>query len=883
MLPITPRTRDLLAVLLLLLLPLVLLAECVFGDKHYMPFDRAEFPPVATKLTTEQVQALQVGANYDATEPPIWFDPEMRLIRRGLAEGVYPHWNPYVRGGAPLVANGHLGLFNPLHWPAFLFEDPADGLLYLTYAVLALAGLLMYGLLRELACSRVGSLFGAVAFALSGTLTANAHWYMRVEPIALLPGLIWALLRVDRATGSRRGLAAACFAVQLALVWTAGFPPFAVVVTLFAGLVATVLLVLRWHKDGLRTAAPLAGWALTGLILGLGLAAVQMLQMVEFYPFANRTPQQTLADQSQFAFDPMGLLGYLLPDAFAHPSSRIETGGRSPLAFLLFSRTEWTTGAPLLPDRNYNFTEYSVFAGIAPFALALLGLATRGPTWRLVAGGGLLVAMLLAIGPWPFFYLHALPGIESVPPFRFAAVGCAFVAALAALGMDRLLLPGKRAPLLVLSGFLLVAGGTALSESQSLASHPEQTEERWLETITERYRPMSRQFDPNLPPEAVTPQLVQRFLFTAESPAGGPVDRLSLARIRLERNLDRAGWSLLLMAGVVAAIGLLGNRRKLSWLAAPILLATTLDLGAHGASLNHGRELPYPLDSAVRDYLRQRRDELAPSGGIMVARANPDGGEAMHMPPGSLAEDRIRDLHFYTFLDGRSGLPMKALYGETFLHRDHFVHALPDDEKLKRPWWDAVGLRFLLTTGEMNFAGNKVGPDWAGPGGEFYIYERPNALPRAWVVPDIRSFDRDEDLIQAAISRDFEPRRHALVSSATAAALAMAEHDEACSERGVEVTFENLKRLHVRVADGPAGFLVVADTALPGWSATTNGAPAEIHEANVYQRLIRLPAGPCVVEFSYRTPGLGAGSTISLLALLMVGWLVRRARRTSSD
>ena len=146
-----PRSRvPWLACLVLLALPLLLFADSFGKGRHFLPFDLAEFPPLSTKLSPEQLAVLQQGTNYDATEPAIWFLPELELTRQSVARDQYPHWNPLVRGGAPLTAHGHIGHFNPLHWPAFLFADPVDGLLWLSSVVLALAGLVMFGLLREL-------------------------------------------------------------------------------------------------------------------------------------------------------------------------------------------------------------------------------------------------------------------------------------------------------------------------------------------------------------------------------------------------------------------------------------------------------------------------------------------------------------------------------------------------------------------------------------------------------------------------------------------------------------------------------------------------------------------------------------------------------------
>jgi hypothetical protein len=117
----------------------------------------------------------------------------------------------------------------------------------------------MFGLLRALSLAPSAALFGAVAFAWSGTLVANGHWYMRMEPLALLPGLLWALGALDRAEGARRGLPAAMFALQLALTWSASFPPFAIPCTLFCGLftlaLAVLILFALWYRKTRRETA----------------------------------------------------------------------------------------------------------------------------------------------------------------------------------------------------------------------------------------------------------------------------------------------------------------------------------------------------------------------------------------------------------------------------------------------------------------------------------------------------------------------------------------------------------------------------------------------------------------------------------------------------
>ena len=55
-----------------------------------------------------------------------------------------------------------------------------------------------------------------------------------------------------------------------------------------------------------------------------------------------------------------------------------------------------------------------------------------------------------------------------------------------------------------------------------------------------------------------------------------------------------------------------------------------------------------------------------------------------------------------------------------------------------------------------------------------------------------------------------------------------------------------------------------------GWSAAVNGEPVQILKGNAGFMAVRVPAGESTISFTYRTPGLAAGSIISLSALLLL-------------
>ena len=875
------RKQTLLACVLLIALPFVLLFDSVFTNKKFTPFDLAEFAPVATTLTKAQLAELRQNCNYDPTESGILFEPDLIEIRESLASGTYPHWNPNVRAGAPLVANGLLGLFDPTKWPMLLFAEPTNGLLCTTAIMFALAGLLMFGFLRSLSLTLTASLFAAVAFAWSGTMVANAHWYMRMEPLALLPGMLWAIVAIDRSTGARRGIPTVLFAIAVGMSWGASFPPFAIPCTLFSGLLALTLAVRRHREQGIASAMSFLSWVVLGLGIGLALASPNVLQQALFFPESNRPVAPTLSSASRFAFDPMGLLGFVLPDVFSHPGDRLMSGARSPLAFLLFSRTDWETGALLRADVNYNYSEYSVFAGAMPLLLALVGVIAKGPRWKWLAVAGLAATLLFAMGAGPLRHVFALPGSGAVPPYRFASIACVFVAILAALGADRVARAGSPGTLRIVSAIALVLGGICLTQARSLRSAPEATQKEWLHDITERCRPLAPQFDANLTPEALTESMVQRAFFTARDADGKDVDLLQRGRERLQSSLEHAGWSL--YVGAVLLILWSKRRRDAAmppWMLAPALLFAAGELWLHGRPLVHGRETPHSLDTPAHAFLREQREAAQPSGGFMVARANPAsaGGDAMHLPPGTLAKDDIRDLHFYTWVDKHSSEPIRAIYGESFMIRDYLPQALPDDERLTLPWWDALGVRFLLTTQPMQHAGTRVGPQLKGENGEFFVYERASAMPRAWVVPSLRAIGDDAAMVRAAIRADFAPRAYALVTDDDARAIPPLPQVPAATDRGVRFLFEDHKRLTLEVDAGPFGYLVLADTWMPGWTATIDGEEQPLARGNVCMRIVPLPDKACRVEFRYRTPGLVPGLAIASVALLLAAWLVRRAR-----
>ncbi|MEM7204625.1 MAG: YfhO family protein [Planctomycetota bacterium] len=863
--PAPSRRLAMVAILAVFVAPLLWLGPCLLGGRTFVPYDLAQFPPVSTKLTAEEIGTVKRGHNTDVSEIPVTFLPEMRFAKQEIDAGRLPEWNPYARTGAPLLATSVVGLLYPPNWLVFLPDDPRDGLSWLCYASVVIGGLLMLGFLRALGLDPDAAAFGAIAFVLSGTAYANAHFYQRLAALIWLPGMLWATHCLAHAQGRRRLRPAAALAVCTAMEWLAGFPSFAAGALLVWGLYAAYL---AWPGVTGRAAdSPrlLGGLALV-IVLGFALAAIQLVPMFAFFPESNRTVAPTPDQIAVQSFDPAGLLGLLLPDAFGHPSATEAVPyGQSPLVFALFDRASWETGRPFLP--NYNFTEYTLFPGTLPLLLAVAGLVCGAGAFRRVALLGWVLLLVLAAAPSWLAPLYHLPGLTNVPPIRFAAPSAVLLAALAGFGLQAV---GRQR-----EGrwWALAAGAAVLSLAVFGVAI-------WLRAqepaaLLDALRPgLAAHY-------AVDPSVVDSYLATTMKAAHG----------RLADNLGYGGTALMLGALWLVMVPL-ARFRPAPILALRLLaiVATVAQLSPLARGVAGGRTLRHDLDTEIHTFLRQQRDAHRGEGGFTVARgANREEVLPTVLPPCTLVPERIRDLNAYTFVDKHSHRPVGQLWGPQQLLREFWIRALPDPPGspqrgalLQHPYLDLLGVRYVLSTTELKHAGSPVGPQWSGPSGEVFIYERQNALPRAFTVPRLDVLPNDDAVIEALVAPEFAPRQAALITQADAAELVdPAPRAPEASNRAVRFVRDVPNEIVLDVAEGPAAYLILTDTYMSGWTATVGGQAAHMRRVNLFMRGVYIPAGTTKIEFRYQTPRLLAGTAVTglaMIALFALIWLGRPHR-----
>ena len=860
----------------LALLPLLWLAPCTFGERYFVPYDVNQFPPVATTATDADLKLARAGANFDVTEVPVWFLPELEMARDELTSGRLPTWNPRARTGAPLHAHGLIGLCYPPNWIALFADDPASKLGVIAWINLALGGLLAFGLLRHLGIRVAGAFVGAALFELSGPMATNSMFWMRLASYVWLPGVLWAMARVADADRPRP-LDVIGLGVAFAMTWLAGFPPFAATTTVFAGLWFAWLIACRWRATDRAQATRAAVSVGLGLALGACLSLPQVLPSLLFFPESARPPTPAWSDIAGQAFEPYGLLTWLAPDAFGVPTGGDQAPYDRGAVQMLLNTRSTPSGGPATP--NYNYTEYSLTISSLGILLALLGAVSARHHRAWFARTALALGLGLGLFAPGLQLLFHLPVFENVWPMRWPAASALFVAWLAALGFERVRDAAPRVAVGAGAGAVIVAAVLWWSSMQPASWHAADAD--WLSGV------LMQRFDQGR--DAVVDYLQ----------AGAPpdADRVAQAFSQL-RSAGAAGASWLAAAGaLLLAFGLTRGRLRVAALSVAVAAAIA-QLGLHGAACNQGARAARSEETEVHAFLRERAAALAARGGVTVVRAT---ASPRTPSPGQFAIEGLRDLNFYSHADARTLQPLQRLFeryhgaleldadaGERAAGKGYLTQTLPA-ALLRHPWFDLVGLRYVLTDegglGAPPYSlGDAVGPRLKGRG-VFFVHERDTALPRAFVAPRIEVLEDDDAVLTALTEETLAPAAQAYVvrSDLPATVGPTADASDANAQpRAVTFVRDDPAQIELDVAAGSGRALVLSDAFLPGWSVSIDGEPAEALRCNHSQRLVIVPTRACRVVWTYRAPGLDLGLAIAVAgaaAAIAVTLLMRRRRR----
>ncbi|MFI5244986.1 MAG: YfhO family protein, partial [Gemmatimonadales bacterium] len=150
-----------------------------------------------------------------------------------------------------------------------------------------------------------------------------------------------------------------------------------------------------------------------------------------------------------------------------------------------------------------------------------------------------------------------------------------------------------------------------------------------------------------------------------------------------------------------------------------------------------------------------------------------------------------------------------------------------------------------------------------------YLY-RVDGAARARFVRTARLVKTDREALVGLLDKGFDPDRQILLQDAPDWLRAGVGEPDGASEPAAsrpEVTSEDSRHLVIQAEAPKDGFLLLADTFYPGWTAEVDGASTPIYRANLSVRGIRLTKGRHEVRFTYGAPGFVRGLQITLLSV----------------
>ncbi|MDP2996682.1 MAG: YfhO family protein [Bryobacterales bacterium] len=239
--------------------------------------------------------------------------------------GRFPLWDPYLWCGQPVLGQVIPAAANPLNWVLFLMPLN-NGWLQLRFldgyfvGIHILAGWLAFWLCRDRGLGRAASVFGGLAFSLSGWLGANT-WPQMFNGAIWTPAVLLFLLRAVE--GKRPAASSLLAGFFLGLAWLSGHHQAPIFLTLAAVLV-WCWAVLRSGRIEFRTLALvlafLVSFALTSGLqtlpaLEYGRLAVRWAGAPEPVRWGQKVPY---AVHQNFSLSPAYLLGIAVPGVEEH-------------------------------------------------------------------------------------------------------------------------------------------------------------------------------------------------------------------------------------------------------------------------------------------------------------------------------------------------------------------------------------------------------------------------------------------------------------------------------------------------------------------------------------------------------------------------------------
>lgn len=850
---------DLGLIAVLLLLPLLMFHQQTLGDRTLLPSENLyQFLPQAAYR--EVVGAPAVPHNHLISDMVLQNYQWKAFIREQISFGEIPLWNPHLFAGLPFWAAGQHSALYPLSIIYYVLPlSSAYG--WFIALSLWMAGLSMAAFLRSLGSNRFGAALAGIVYQLSGCMIASALFPMVVAAAVWLPlalCMVENILR-DRSFWILRGSAIPWVVIGAAAIACnilAGHIEVSIysLMTIlgYAGLRLLYELVRRWRLAGAfpsRWALQSAIWLLLIVLLGVGMASVQLIPLVEFAQSNWRAERDSLDAVLNYAHQPRDVIQFLLPNFYGNPThhsyvdvftmrsvSDLRNVAGQPIDYIDWGIKNYVEGALYLGVLPLLLAAYALFAGIRrpQFASSVAALA-------LIA----LLALSFMFGAPSYALVFKLPGMNQLnSPFRWVYILTMAVAALSGLGLH--LLCERRRPARPIGALGLLTGALGLLLLGAAA---------YSYSNFERFQPF---FD----------RLVMEL--------AGAERAFSDGRMFYSYQLPQfIGLAALLLASGALLLWSARWRSRL-WMALALALSA-LDLFSASYGFNPASD-PLLLDFTppAIEFLQGQ------DGHFRITSLEADPEQPPILNPNMGMSYGLHDVRGYdSIIPAQYVATMRALQPQRFMDHNRIspVYTLPDwnhaggyEAALAADLFNLLNIRYVLTPRDWQSA--PAGWTTVYADEAVSIWENESFMPRAFAVA----------------KADWDPRwlaepgggfRYGEFSN-TSDRLHIADYQPASISR------DTAREKFVDISLDEASWLVISESYAPGWRAFVRPwGSAESAEFGAALRLVlanfqglELPAGNWTVRLVYSPASVHLGmffSTISvvLTVLLFGAWFWR--------
>lgn len=193
-----------------------------------------------------------------------------------------------------------------------------------------------------------------------------------------------------------------------------------------------------------------------------------------------------------------------------------------------------------------------------------------------------------------------------------------------------------------------------------------------------------------------------------------------------------------------------------------------------------------------------------------------------------------------------------------------------------------AGAVFLDGAQALGYSTHKATAQWN-------VIERPNPCGYAWMVgqAEASSYKQNLTFLLTRASNPFDPHTSVLVNKAQVPNPSSLNTTRGDFSGTATLTKQKPELFTVHTNSNDRGWAVLSHTWTPGWTATLDGTPAKIVQANGAHMAVPVPAGKHKIDFSYTAPGLVIGSISSacawLLSLLFISVAWFKSQRKPRD